>query len=125
MEGVTGRKIIKAVDPYEEIGGIYSCHYYFEGNTSEVASLYLVLDYLNVEDQKKGLEFLDRKLETSADIPMEHFIAIQEDGNINGIYFVLGSDKFIRLDRSSTNAATNEDMKAFATKISQKIKNYK
>lgn len=125
MEGVTGKKIVKAENPYQEIGGIYACHYYFEGNTSQVASLYLVLDYLNVENQKNGLELLDRKLETSADIPMEHFIAIQEDGNINGIYFVLGTDKFIRLDRSSTKSASNEEMKAYASKIGQKIKNYK
>jgi hypothetical protein len=125
MEGVTGKTIIKTDDPYQDLGNIYACHYYFDGNTSEVASLYLVLDYLNVADQKKGLEFLDRKLETSTDIPMEHFIAIQEDGNINGIYFVLGPDKFIRLDRSSTTSATNEEMRAYATKIAQKIKNYK
>lgn len=125
MEGVTGKTITKADDPYKEVGSIYACHYYFEGNTSEVASLYLVLDYLNVADQKKGLEFLDRKIETDSNIPMEHFIAVQEDGNINGIYFVLGPDKFIRLDRSSTKSATNEEMKAYAAKIAQKIKNYK
>ncbi|MFA4931036.1 MAG: hypothetical protein WC570_04190 [Patescibacteria group bacterium] len=125
MKGVTGKEIDKAIDPYEEIGGTYVCHYYFAGNESEVASLYLVLDYLNVENQKKGLEFLDRRIETAADIPMEHFIAVQEDGNINGIYFVLGPDKFIRLDRSSGQVVSNEEMRAYATKIGQKIKNYK
>lgn len=125
MEGVTGKKFAKIENPFAEMGGIYVCHYYFEGNDSVLADLYLVLEYLNVENHKKALEFLDYKLETSDSIPMDHFMAINKDGDINGIYLVLGSDKFIRLDRSSTKSASNEEMKAYAVKIAQKIRNYK
>jgi hypothetical protein len=125
MEVVTGKKIIKAYNPSADFGSVYACDYYFDGNTSDVASIYLVLDYLNVENQKKGVEFMDRTVSISSEIPMENFVATQADGNINAIYFVLGPDKFIRLDRSSTKVASNEEMMSYAIKIAQKIKNYK
>ena len=56
---------------------------------------------------------------------MDNFVATQEDGVINAIYFVLGTDKFLRLDRSSTSALSDTDMLALAVKLGTKMKDFK
>lgn len=58
------------------------------------------VSYLNVDNQKKGQQLLERTITTDNRIGMEHFIAMQEDGNINGIYLVMAESKFVRVDRT-------------------------
>jgi hypothetical protein len=80
---------------------------------------------LTIENQKIGQESMGRTMTADANIPMRNYVAYKEDGNINTIYLVLSDNKFISLDRSSTTAATNEEMLSFAKKLAEEIKNYK
>jgi hypothetical protein len=72
------------------------------------------------ENQKKGQETLDRTIITNPKIGMDHFIAMQEDGNINAIYFLMAPEKFVRIDRTA-GVATNEQLLDLASKITDTI----
>jgi len=77
---------------------------------------------LNVENQKQGLEYLERKLETNDKIKMEHFLAIQEDGHINTIDLVLDPDHFVSVNRSSGKVLSEEEVVNFAAKVAELLK---
>jgi hypothetical protein len=62
---------------------------------------------------------------TNASIPMDNFVATQENGVINSISFVLGTDKFLSLDRTSTSVISDADMLALAVKLGTKMKDFK
>lgn len=62
---------------------------------------------------------------TNASIPMDNFVATQENGVINSIFFVLGTDKFLSLDRTSTSVISDADMLALAVKLGTKMKDFK
>ena len=91
------------------------CKYYTNRKKEEYALVSVV--YMNAENQKKGQKILGRSITTSGKIGMEHFIAMQENGMINAIYLVMAPGKFIRIDRSSKNVATNEQLIELAAKV--------
>ncbi len=122
IEGITGREVVNAENPLSDTN-IYTCHYTFAGEDS--AGLLLVLDYLSIENQKKGQEMMDRTTKEEPSIPMRNMVAYQEDGNINTIYLILDDNKFITVHRGSGSKLSNEDVLGYAVKIAQKIKNYK
>jgi len=76
-------------------------------------------DNFNVEDQKKGQEYLGRKIETNDKIKMEHFLVIQEDGLINTIYLVIDPNHFVSVDRSSGKVISEEEVVDFAAKVAE------
>lgn len=78
-------------------------------------------DNLNVDRQKKAMEFLGRTITTDSRIKMENFLATQEDGNINSIYLVINPNRFLSVDRSSGAVLTNEEDILLAVKIAEKI----
>jgi hypothetical protein len=85
----------------------------------------VVLNYLNVDRQKAAQVTLGRTVTTNTSIPMDHWVATQENGVINAIYFVLGTDKFVRLDRSSTSVLSDTELVALAVKLGTKMKDFK
>jgi len=95
------------------------CQYF----TDENNFVTLRLNNLSVEDQKKGQTTLGRTITTNDQIKMEHFVVLQENGLINGVYLVLNPNLFIAIDRTSTKAASEEEMITFAAKIAEKIQN--
>jgi hypothetical protein len=105
----------------------YLCSYYTSTKAADGKDVYilLVLDYLSVADQKAGQQALGRTVASNADIPMDNFVATQENGVINAIYLVLGPEKFLRLDRSSTSALSDAKMVALAIKLGAKMKDFK
>jgi hypothetical protein len=105
----------------------YACTYYTATKAADGkdAFILLVLDYLNAERQKAGQQVLGRTVSTNASIPMDNFVATQEDGVINSIFFVLGPDKFLSLDRSSTSVLSDADMLALAVKLGTKMRDFK
>jgi hypothetical protein len=119
MENILGQKLAKIEPP--AISGIYNCRYYL----NDKDYLWLNLDYLSVENQKKGHEMMNRKVETDPKIPMENMVVWQGDGLINEIYLVLAPEKFISLNRSSTAVLDNDKTIGLAVKLAQEIKNYK
>lgn len=94
-------------------GTLHSCQYYL----NDTQAVIINNDFLNVEKQKKGHEFLDRKITTNPKIPMEHFLVIQENGLINEIYLVLGPDNYVSINRTSSKTLTEEEVVSFAQKL--------
>ena len=116
----------KSVEPSTS-STTYACTYYTATTATDGtdAFILLALSYLNVEHQKAGQEILGRTVSTNASIPMENFVATQEDGVINRISFVLGPDKFLSLDRSSVSVLSDADTLALAVKLGTKMKDFK
>ncbi len=127
MERLTGKTFKKVEPPTSSSTTTYACNYFTATQAADGKDAYilLVLDYLNVANQKIGQVALGRTVSTNASIPMDNFVATQENGVVNAIYFVLGPDKFLRLDRTSTSALTDTDMLALAVKIGNKMRDFK
>jgi len=125
MEGLTGRTF-KKIEP-AAVSTVLGCAYYTATTAADGKDAYimLVLDYLSVANQKAGQQTLGRTVTTNASIPMDNFVATQDNGVINAIYFVLGTDKFLRLDRSSTSALSDTELLALAVKLGTKMKDFK
>lgn len=125
VAGITGKTIVKT--KLAEYDPQYTCTYYtsFDEAKGYGPFFSIALTYLGVENQKKGHEALGRTIKTDSKIKMEHFISVQEDGLINGIYLVLGPNKFVSLNRSSASVMSEEEILNFAVKIADKIKGFK
>jgi hypothetical protein len=125
MTGLTG-KTIKKIEP-SAVSTVLGCVYYTATTADDGKDAYilLVLDYLSVANQKAGQQTLGRTVTTNASIPMDNFVATQENGIINDIYFVFGPEKFLRLGRTSTSALSDTDMLALAVKLGTKMKDFK
>jgi len=119
MENILGQTIVKVVP--SPISGLYNCSYYF----NDKDYVMLVMDYLSVENQKKGREFIGHKIMVDKNIPMENFYAVQENGLINTIYLVLDPGKFISIERASAQVLPGDQILQFAEKLGAEIKNYK
>jgi len=119
IENLVGQKITKIEEP--KISSIYSCRYYF----NDQDYIWLNLDYLSVDNQKKGHEMMGRTIKTDDRIKMNHFVVWQPDGLINEIYLVLADNKFISINRSSGQVLDNEKILQFAANLANEIKNYK
>jgi hypothetical protein len=119
VENSLGQKITKVELP--KISSINNCTYYLD----DKEYVMLNLEYLSVENQKKGDEAMDRKVEKNSRIPMDNLTVLQEDGLINVIYLILGPEKFISIRPSSAAATKMADLVGFASNMAKEIKNYK
>ncbi|MDD4937878.1 MAG: hypothetical protein PHX34_02555 [Candidatus Shapirobacteria bacterium] len=115
-----GKKIIdtKEIESHPS----YSCSYYWNEQRDYIM---LTLNYLKSENQKTGQESLGRTVKTENSIPMNNYIAYQENGIINSIYLILGDEKFISIKTSSDSDFSANELITFAANIAQAIKNYK
>lgn len=104
-----------------KISTINNCSYYF----NEKEYLTLSLEYLSIENQKKGNESMGYFVSASQQIPMENLVVKQEDGMINVIYLILNPNKFISLRPSSKQAINNEKFIKMVSNLAQAIKDYK
>lgn len=96
------------------------CKYYT--NKANFENIIINVSFTAAENQKKGQQALGRSITTNPKIPMDHFIAVQEDGTtINGIYLVMAPQKFVRVDRSSLKVADNDQMIDLASKVADII----
>lgn len=102
--------------------GLYNCSYFLNENNDYVM---LSLEYLKIENQKKGHESMGRKTEMSERIHMQNLVAWQEDGTLNSIYLVLSDGKYISINRSPGLGLTADVLIGFAANIASEIKDYK
>jgi hypothetical protein len=100
-----------------ESSGTNICQYYTDNNNFVT----LRLNNLNVENQKKGQIELGRTINTNPKIKAEHFIAVQDNGLINGIYLIINPNLFIVVDRTSAKAASEEEIINFAASVAKRI----
>jgi hypothetical protein len=120
MQNILG-KTVYSIKPASE-PTLYNCTYYLNAQKNDY--IMLILDYLNVADQKAGLETLGYTLKTDSRIPMGHFISYNDQGKINDTYFVLGDNKFLRLTRASTQTLTETETLDLSVKLGEKMKNF-
>lgn len=118
MENMHGGTLVRIKPP--EIESLNSCSYYFD----EKEYIILNLEYLSIENQKEGNEAMDRKMEKNPLIPMDHYVAIQEDGALNAIYLVLNPNKFLSIRPSSKKTIGDDAFISLAANIAREIKNY-
>ena len=119
VENILGKNIIKVEPP--KIARLSNCTYYLD----EKEYLTLNLEYLSIENQKKGNEIAGRKVEKNPKIPMENLVVWEKDDLINVAYLVLGSEKFISIRPGSEKTISSDDFLAFAGKLGEAIKKYK
>jgi hypothetical protein len=119
IENILGAKITK-MEP-SKVSSVYTCSYYLD----DKEYFTLNLEYLSVENQKKGNEFAGRKTEKNAQIPIENLVVWQEDNLINVIYLVLNPNKFISIRPNSKETVEKDEFLNFAAKLGEAIKGYK
>jgi hypothetical protein len=119
ISAALGMDIVQTKPP--EIDTLYNCSYYINDNEY----LILNLEYLPIENQKKGHELMDRTTSQDSKIPMNNLVVYQADGQVNSIYLVLSDNKFISINRSSGSNLSSEKLVSFAANIGKEIKNYK
>lgn len=117
VEEITGKKIIKAEPRNSSTTNV--CQYYVDENNF----LSLRLNNLSYENQRKGQENLSRTISTDSNIPIEHFVALQENGLINGVYLYINPNQFLAVDRTSTKALTEEEIISFAQAVGERLGN--
>lgn len=110
-----GKTIIKT----EKIdsSGLHVCQYYLDDSSF----ITLRLNNLSAENQKKGQIALGRTITTNGKIQMNHFVVKQENGLINNTVLILNPYLFLSVDRSSTKAASEEEIVNFAQAVSNRI----
>ncbi len=119
IENMLGAKITK-MEP-SKVSSVYACSYYIDNKEY----IMLVLNYLKIENQRIGQEAMGRKMEKNPKIPVDNLITWQEDGAINNVYYILGPEKFLSLERSSKAALDNDKIINFSVKMGEAIKGYK
>jgi hypothetical protein len=105
---ITGKPVVR-VEP-DWIMPKLACRYYFSYDpdlnpdmTNPILRaggphIFMMLENLNVERQKKGLEILGASTKTDARIKMEHMIALRTDGTIRDIMLIINPDRYVRMD---------------------------
>lgn len=111
IEEALGKTIIKTEPKTSATTNV--CQYYVDTNHF----ISLRLNQLSYENQKVGQTNLDRQITTNSDIKAEHFMAVQENGLINGIYLKINENLFLAVDRSSTSSADEAEIVQLAIAI--------
>ncbi|MFA5777071.1 MAG: hypothetical protein WC906_01370 [Parcubacteria group bacterium] len=119
VENALGKKITRVELP--KISTINNCTYYFD----EKEYVMLNLEYLSIENQKKGNEAMDRKVEKSSQIPMDNLVVYEENSAINAVYLILNPEKFLSIRPSSLAAKKMMNLVDFASNMAKEIKGYK
>lgn len=95
-----------------------NCKYFI--NTDKYEHILIQISYLSVENQKSGQEMMGRSITNNQSIPIENFIAVQDDGLINAIYLVMTPEKFVRVDRTA-NSVNDEQLVDLAKQVAEII----
>jgi hypothetical protein len=116
VEASIGKPIEEVED--KSVQDSTGCTYYT--NKDKTEHILIQVSYLSAENQKKGHEALGRTITTNSEIPIENFIALQEDGQINAIYLAMAPNKFVRIDRTA-NAASEDQLIILAKEVAKII----
>lgn len=68
-----------------------------------------------------GKSFKGWKTGTDKQITMNHFIAYNQNGNMNDIFLITGKGEYYRISLHSLNVIKNEQMIKLASQVAQKI----
>jgi len=112
VEEIARMPIVKTVDKSDGFGT--SCSYLTNVEKNEF--VIVEVGFKEAENQRIGQQAMGRTIKTDPSIPMENFVAWQEDGQINAVYLVMAPSKFIRVDRTG-GTITNDQLIALAQKV--------
>jgi hypothetical protein len=125
----TGKTIVK-VEP-DWFAPKFACRYYFtydehfykdaKGTPANPGGLhiFMMLENLNVANQKKADEFLGLKDKSDPRIKMENIVSYRENGSLYGIRLVINPDRYLRMN--TNKGITDDELIQFAAKVAEKI----
>ena len=118
VEKIIGKPIVEIKDHSDN--DTTGCEYVTNKDTLE--NVVIVVAYLDAENQKKFYESTGKSVKTDPDIGMPHFYVWDEGkSQIGGIYLLMAPKKYVRVERSSLTAMTNEQSLALAKRVAEII----
>jgi hypothetical protein len=117
VTSIINKPIVKTKD--FAIKGTYKCSYFF----NDKDFVMLGFDELSFETQKKGQGEFGKTITTNDKIPINHFVALSENGLIHDIILEITPNLFFSLDRYPEKVISEDQMIDFAVKVTQRIKN--
>ncbi len=128
----TGKEVVK-VEP-DWIVPLQACRYYFTYDPNYNAQytdpklrgggqlIFMMVENLNVENQKKGLEILDASYGSDPRIKMENMIAYREDKTLRDIRLIINPNRYVRIETNLAGKGLEDDeLIDFAAKVAEKI----
>ncbi len=118
VEKIIGKPVVEMKDHSDN--DTTGCEYVTNKDTLE--NIVIVVAYLDAENQKKFYEETGKSIKTDPAIGMPHFyIWNEEKGQIGGIFLLMAPKKYVRVERSSLSAMTNEQSLALAKRVAEII----
>ncbi|MBI4779496.1 hypothetical protein HY797_03535 [Candidatus Falkowbacteria bacterium] len=127
---VTGKPVVK-VEP-DIMAPKFACRYYFTYDehfykgvdnpklSAGGAHIFMMLENLNIADQKKGIESLGATTKSDYRIKTDNMITVRENGTIWDIKLIINPNRYVKINYSN-GALTDEQLIDFAAKIAEKI----
>ena len=84
--------------------------------------IFMMLENLSVENQKKGLEILDATYKSEPRIKMENMATFRENGSLRDIRLIINPNRYVRIETNSGGKGiTDEELINFTIKVAEKI----
>jgi len=128
----TGKSVVK-VEP-DWILPEQACRYYFtyDPNTNSQYDdprlrgggqmIFMMVENLSVENQKKGLEVLGGTYKSEPRIKMENMLTYREDGSLRDIRLIINPNRYVRIETNSgSKGITEEELIQFVIKVAEMI----
>jgi len=116
VEKIIGKPIVEVKDHSDN--DTTGCTYYTNKDTME--NVVVVVAYLDPENQKKFYESTGKSIKTDPSIGMPHFYVWNEEkGQIGGIFLLMAPKKYVRVERSSITAMTNDESLTLAKRVGE------
>ena len=128
----TGKPVVK-VEP-DWILPEQACRYYFTYDANANSQyddprlrgggqlIFMMVENLSVENQKKGLDVLGGTYKSEARIKMENMLTYREGGSLRDIRLIINPNRYVRMDTNSGGKGiTEEELIQFAIKVAEMI----
>jgi len=128
----TGKPVVK-VEPDWILPG-QACRYYFTYDPNFNSKyedpklraggqlIFMMVENLSVENQKKGLEILDSSYKSESRIKMENMVTYRENGTLRDIRLIINPNRYVRIDTNlAGQGISDEELIQFAIKVAEKI----
>jgi hypothetical protein len=128
----TGKTVVK-VEP-DWILPKQACRYYFTYDPNYNTNfddarlraggqlIFMMVENLSVENQKKGLTVLDATFKSDPSIKMENMVTFRENGTLRDVRLIINPNRYVRIETNSGDKGiTDDELINFAAKVAEKI----